>query len=180
MDKIRVGAVSYLNTKPLLFGIHRSPIFEKIELITDYPAKIAESLLDGSIDIGLVPVAIIPKLQEFHIISDYCIGAEGPVASVALFSEQPLEKINRVLLDYQSQTSVYLARILLKHYWKKDVEFLDASEGYQELIKRGHCRSRNRGQGICPANEIPLYIRPGRSLAFFYWSAIHICRLDCQ
>jgi chorismate dehydratase len=135
MEKIRVGAVSYLNTKPLLYGISRSPIAQKIELVTDYPAKIAASLLDGSIDIGLVPVAIIPKMPEFHIISDYCIGAEGPVASVALFSEQPLENVKRVLLDYQSRTSVSLARVLLKHYWKKEVEFIDASEGYQDLIK---------------------------------------------
>src|SRR5690349_15610060 len=113
MEKIRVGAVSYLNTKPLLYGITRSPIAERIELVTDYPAKIAASLLDGSIDIGLVPVAIIPKMHEFHIISDYCIGAEGPVASVALFSEQPLENVKKVLLDYQSRTSVSLARVLL-------------------------------------------------------------------
>lgn len=135
MEKIRVGAVSYLNTKPLLFGINRSPVASKIDLITDYPSKIAGGLLEGSIDIGLVPVAIIPKLPQFHIISDYCIGAEGPVASVALFSEQPLETIKRVLLDYQSRTSVNLARVLLKYYWKKEVEFVDASEGYQDLIK---------------------------------------------
>lgn len=135
MEKIKVGAVSYLNTKPLLYGINREPMAGKIGLVTDYPANIAGRLLDGSIDIGLVPVAIIPRLRESHIVSDYCIGAEGPVASVALFSEQPLERISKVWLDYQSRTSVNLARVLLKHYWKKNVEFLDASEGYQDQIK---------------------------------------------
>ena len=100
MEKIRVGAVSYLNTKPLLYGVSRGAISKKIELITDYPANIAARLIEGSIDVGLVPVAIIPKLEEFHIITDYCIGAEGPVASVGIFSEQPLETVNNVLLDY--------------------------------------------------------------------------------
>lgn len=135
MEKIKVGAVSYLNTKPLLYGISRLPVKDRIELITDYPANIAARLLDGSIDVGLVPVAIIPRLTESHIITDFCIGAEGPVVSVALFSETPIENIKKVLLDYQSRTSVNLARVLLKYYWKKEVAFLDASEGYQDQIK---------------------------------------------
>lgn len=135
MEKIKVGAVSYLNTKPLLYGITRLPVKNRIELITDYPANIAARLLDGSIDVGLVPVAIIPRLTESHIITDFCIGAEGPVVSVALFSETPMENIKKVLLDYQSRTSVNLARVLLKYYWKKELAFLDASEGYQDQIK---------------------------------------------
>jgi chorismate dehydratase len=135
MEKIRVGAVSYLNTKPLLYGIEHLHVMDKIELITDYPASIAAMLLEGSIDVGLVPVAIIPKLAEYYMVTDYCIGAEGPVASVALFSEKPLDEIKNVLLDYQSRTSVSLARVLLKHYWKKEVNFLDAAEGYQQQIK---------------------------------------------
>ena len=56
--KIRVGAVSYLNTKPLLYGIERSPIRRDIDLIIDYPSSIATMLLNDEIDMGLVPVAI--------------------------------------------------------------------------------------------------------------------------
>jgi chorismate dehydratase len=135
MEKIKVGAVSYLNTKPMLYGIERLPIRQKIDLVTDYPAKIAQQLLDGTIDVGLVPVAIIPKLAEHHIVTDFCIGATGPVASVSLFSEVPMEQVKSVLLDYQSRTSVRLARVLLKNYWQKDFELLEATEGYQEQIK---------------------------------------------
>eukprot|EP01035_Chromulina_nebulosa_P066038 gene66038-90362_t len=135
MEKIKVGAVSYLNTKPLLYGIERLPVRDKIELITDYPANIAQQLLDGTIDVGLVPVAIIPRLAEYHIITDFCIGATGPVASVCLFSEVPINEIKSVLLDYQSRTSVKLARVLLKQYWQKDLELLEASAGYQAQIK---------------------------------------------
>ena len=118
-NRIRVGAVSYLNTKPLLYGIKRSAVMDRIDLIEDYPSKIAAMLLNNEIDVGLVPVAIIPKMEASFIITDYCIGAEGDVASVALFSELPLAEIEKVLLDYQSRTSVNLAKVLLKHYWKK-------------------------------------------------------------
>ena len=135
MKKIKVGAVSYLNTRPLLYGIQHLPIIQKIDLVSDYPANIARQLLDDKIDIGLVPVAIIPALETYFIETDFCIGAVGPVASVCLFSEVPIDRIERVWLDYQSKTSVNLARVLLKFFWQKEVVFLDATEGYQHKIK---------------------------------------------
>jgi chorismate dehydratase len=135
LKKIKVGAVSYLNTKPLLYGIKRSAgLMGQAEIVEEYPSKIAGMLVDGSIDVGLVPVAIIPKLGEWHIISDYCIGAEGDVASVCLFSEAPIEKIETVLLDYQSRTSVNLCKILLRHYWKKEVVLEVAKEDFRSHI----------------------------------------------
>jgi len=127
--------VSYLNTKPLLFGIQRSPVLNEIELIIDYPSRIADMLLRDDIDIGLVPVAVIPQLREYHINGDYCIGSDGPVASVCLFSEVPLEAVSTVLLDYQSRTSVQLARVLLKEYWKMDPLLLDAGPDFREQIR---------------------------------------------
>jgi chorismate dehydratase len=132
--KIRVGAVSYLNTKPLLYGLQHHGIYESIELIEDYPANLAKALHDNTIDIGLVPVAVIPSLAESHIISNYCIGATGPVASVCIFSQVPMESITSVYLDYQSKTSVNLARILLKNYWKQDVLLLEAPSNFMDLI----------------------------------------------
>lgn len=132
--KIRVGAVSYLNTKPLLFGIERARVSQRIELLIDYPARIAAMLLKDEIDLGLVPVAIIPLLREFHINGDYCIGSNGNVASVCLFSESPIEKVERVLLDYQSRTSVALARILLKEYWKISPELIDGGKDFRDHI----------------------------------------------
>ena len=131
MDKKwRIGAVSYLNTRPLLLGMEQSPFRESIDLVKSYPAQIAQDLLDDSIDIGLVPVAIMPLLKNPQIVSKYVIGTEGEVASVALFSQVPMDQIEKVYLDYQSRTSVSLAKILLKQHWKKEVEFLIATEGY--------------------------------------------------
>lgn len=130
-----MGAVSYLNTKPLLYGIERSPVRAEIDLIIDHPASIASMLLKDEIDMGLVPVAIIPSMEEYHINGDYCIGSNGDVASVCLFSEQPLDTIDRVLLDYQSRTSVQLARILLREYWKLEPELVDGGKDFRDHIK---------------------------------------------
>lgn len=136
LNKIRVGAVSYLNTKPLLYGIKNHPIFNEIELVEDYPSRIAQALIDGQIDVGLIPVAAITKLPMWHIVGDYCIGCNGEVASVCIFSETPIENVKNVLLDYQSRTSVNLARILLREYWKKDVVFINAAgEDFRKDIR---------------------------------------------
>jgi chorismate dehydratase len=136
LKKIRVGAVSYLNTKPLLYGIKQHPVIDEIELIEDYPSKIAQMLIDDEVDIGLIPVAATLRLKEWYIDSDYCIGSNGAVASVCIFSEVPMEEIRTVYLDYQSRTSVSLARVLLKEYWKQNVEFINASgEDFREQIK---------------------------------------------
>lgn len=108
---------------------------DKIELVEDYPSRIAAMLLNDEIDVGLVPVAIIPKMKESYIITDYCIGAVREVASVALFSEVPMDQIETVLLDYQSRSSVNLAKVLLKEYWKKEVVLQDAKEDFRSEIK---------------------------------------------
>ncbi|MEO5684286.1 MAG: menaquinone biosynthesis protein [Chitinophagaceae bacterium] len=135
MRTIKVGAVSYLNTKPLIYGFQQGLMSQSIEMIQDYPAQVAAMLLNDEIDIGLVPVAIIPKLKEHYIISDYCIGADGAVASVCLFSDVPIESAKEVLLDYQSRTSVRLARILLKEFWKVTPALTDAKADFREHIK---------------------------------------------
>ena len=134
--KIRVGAVSYLNTKPFIYGLEHGPIKDKIELLLDYPSNLVKMLKSDQIDIGLVPVGALPSLGEYHIISDYCIGTEGEVASVAVFSEVPMEQIEQVYLDYQSRTSVLLCKLLFEKYWKKDVKFISTEdESYIDKIK---------------------------------------------
>lgn len=108
---------------------------DEIELVFDYPARVAGMLLNEEADIGLVPVAIIPQLKEYHLISDYCIGAVHPVASVCLFSDVPVNDIQEILLDYQSRTSVALLKILLKEYWNIDPVLINTTEGYLQKIK---------------------------------------------
>lgn len=133
---IRVASVSYLNAKPMLYGIRHHAIAHEIQLVEDYPAKIAQMLINDEVDVGLIPVAATTKLEEWYVVGDYCIGSEGTVASVCIFSEVPMEQIETILLDYQSRTSVNLARILLKEYWKKDVAFVNATgEDFRKQIR---------------------------------------------
>lgn len=132
---IKISAVSYLNTKPFLHGLDISSVKNKIKLTQDTPAQSAQKLLTGEIDIGLVPIAVIPQLKNPQIVSPFCIGANGKVKTVCLFSDVPLEEINTIYLDYQSRTSVLLVQLLMKEYWKRNVTFLPALEGYENSIK---------------------------------------------
>jgi chorismate dehydratase len=131
---IRVGIVNYLNTRPLIFGLQQLHDDGKIELSQQYPSLVAQELIAGKIDIGLVPVAIIPEIKNAKIIGNTCIAANGKVASVGLYSKVPMQEIKKVYLDFQSRTSIQLVQILFKKYWQQDVEFLPAPTNYLELI----------------------------------------------
>jgi chorismate dehydratase len=134
--KVRVGIVSYLNTRPLIYGLKLPPVSGQIELIEDNPARLAEMLKNDEIDLGLIPVAAIPELQEHYLSGDYCIGTEGEAASVCLFSEVPLNEIQKVYLDYQSRTSVALLKWIMKEYWGIHPEIIEAiNEDYRNEIK---------------------------------------------
>ncbi|HRF20071.1 MAG TPA: menaquinone biosynthesis protein [Chitinophagaceae bacterium] len=136
MEKIRVGIVNYLNTKPLIYGLDKPPVANLIELVGDYPSRVAELLIKGEVDIGLIPVAVIPQLPSAHVVGNYCIGTEGEIASVALFSEVPMYEIKKVYLDYQSRTSVALLKYLMKEYWGINPEIVEAvDEDYRKEIK---------------------------------------------
>lgn len=105
-----------------------------MELIVDYPSRLAQDLKSNKIDLALLPVAAIPGIEGARIISDYGIGANGNVVSVAIFSQVPMEEIETVYLDYQSRTSVRLAQLLLENYWGKKVVYKEANEHYIDYI----------------------------------------------
>lgn len=108
---------------------------DEIELTVNYPSILAKQLQEGVIDVALLPVAAISTVPGARIVSDYGIAADGEVASVAIYSQVPVEQVEKVYLDYQSRTSVMLARLLLRDYWKKEVVFEQAPENYIDLIK---------------------------------------------
>ena len=132
--KIKVGAVSYLNTKPLVYAFENGAMANEMELIFDYPSKVAQMLINDEIDLGLIPVAVIPQVQHAQIVSNFCIGATNPVASVCLFSQVPIQDIESVILDYQSRTSVALLKILLKDFWNISPNFIASEIGFEKDI----------------------------------------------
>ena len=133
---VKFSVVSYLNTLPFLYGIQHTPqLAGQISLQLDIPSVCAQKLKDGTVDAGLVPVALLPHLPQYHIISNYCIGAVGKVKSVLLLSHVPLEEIQQVMLDYQSRTSVTLVQILAREYWKITPEFVNTTQGFEATLQ---------------------------------------------
>ncbi|MEZ5007484.1 MAG: menaquinone biosynthesis protein [Chitinophagales bacterium] len=133
MKTYSVSIVNYLNSALFVEGLKT---FDANALILelDTPTNSAQKLLDGAVDIALAPVAILPKLPEHYIVSDYCIGTVGKVQTVKVFSDVPIQEVKRIYLDYQSRTSVQLATLLCKHYWKIEPELLPAYPGFQKDI----------------------------------------------
>lgn len=129
-----ISVVNYYNTTPFIYGLNNSDVLKRIHLQLDIPSVCAQKLKNKQVDIGLVPVAILPELEHYHIISDYCIGTNGVVDSVKLFAHKPLEELTHILLDYQSKTSVTLVQVLNKHFWKKNIDFIAATEGFEKQI----------------------------------------------
>ena len=129
--KYSVSIVKYTNTLPLRYGINNSEVLAEIDLQLDIPAVCAQKLLDNTIDIGLIPVAVIPLLKEYYIISNYCIGSNERVDTVKLYSLVPLEEISTIYLDYQSRTSIMLAKVLCKNFWKINPTFINAEAGFE-------------------------------------------------
>lgn len=111
-SKLRVGAVSYLNTKPLVYQLPE--LAPQIKLCFDYPSRLADRLAHGELDVALIPSIEYFQDPSYSIVSNACIGCRGPVLSVKLFSRVPMDKIRTLALDEGSRTSAALARILLK------------------------------------------------------------------
>ena len=123
MNKIKISAVAYTNTKAFIYGLEHSDIINKIDLSLDIPSDCAAKVISGEVDMGLMPVAAIPLVPNASIVADYCIGSDGAVNSVFIFSDVPVEQIKTLRLDSHSRTSNNLAKVLLKFYWKQEVEF---------------------------------------------------------
>jgi len=109
---IRVGAVNYLNTKPLIEGLTSFAPHASLEL--DLPSRLADRLATGDLDVGLIPVIEYFRAGRYSIVPGISIASRGPVLSVTLFSRVPWSEIRSVALDEGSRTSSALARIILE------------------------------------------------------------------
>jgi chorismate dehydratase len=116
--KLRVALVSYINTRPFTDGLQSVFGPDEIELQLRPPADCGIALRDGLCDLALVPCGSLVDFQNIGLMNDHCIGADGAVDSVFIFSQSPITECDRLLLDEHSRTSNGLARILLREFWK--------------------------------------------------------------
>jgi chorismate dehydratase len=106
---VRLGAVGYLNARPLVYGLERSPRFR---LRFDVPSTCAALLHDGSIDVGLIPSIEYLRGGPYSIVPDLAIASRGPVASVMLYTRLPISDVRSIAMDVSSRTSVALVQVL--------------------------------------------------------------------
>ncbi len=109
--RLRIGAVNYLNTKPLVYGL--SDRLPEAEIIFDLPSRLADRLAAAELDVALVPSIALADHPEWTIVSDACIGCRGPVLSVKVMFRVPPAQVQTLALDEGSRTSAVLAQVLL-------------------------------------------------------------------
>lgn len=121
---VRIGAVDYLNVRPLVAGLDRDPSFE---LRFDPPSLCARLLHDHQIDLGMIPTIAYQHREGYRVVPGAAIASDGPVASVALYTKVPLGKITRIAADTSSNTSVALLRVLSAERFNISPELVPAA-----------------------------------------------------
>lgn len=124
---IALGAVSYLNAKPLLRGV-------SCELIKTTPSKLLSIFESGRVDAALLSLYDILQRPQLQPVNDIAIGCRGPVYSVFLAYEGSLEKIKKIKLDPASHTSNQLIKIILRKFYELDPEFVETHEEKSETL----------------------------------------------
>jgi chorismate dehydratase len=130
---LRLGAVSYLNTKPLVYGLEAQP--DQFALRFDVPSKCATLLHEGTVDLGLIP-AIEYLRGDYRIVPDVSIASDGEVATVAVFTRKPIAAVKTIALDLSSKTSVALTRVLCAKRWRIEPMFTPAEPDLDGMLQR--------------------------------------------
>ncbi|MEW6773664.1 MAG: menaquinone biosynthesis protein [Bacteroidota bacterium] len=131
----KITAVNYLNTFPFRFGLEAfQNILNWTEIDYATPFECAQQLLNGSTNIALAPIAVLAYQPNLQIITNYCLSTNVKVQTVKLYSHQHISHIKSIVLDYQSLSSVSLCKVLMKHYWKKNVEYIQGQKGFENQL----------------------------------------------
>ena len=130
---VRIGAVGYLNARPLTWTLDRAP--ERWQVRYDLPAVCARLLYDGEVDLGLVPSIEYLRSDQYRFVPGVGIGSRGAVASVALFTRRPVEEIRHIALDTSSRTSVTLIRILCTERFRISPEFVPYGPDLAAMVR---------------------------------------------
>jgi chorismate dehydratase len=123
VDKIRAGAVSYLNTRPLVFGIEQGMGADRLVLTYDVPSVLTSRMAAGELDLALLPVIELARIPGLVVVPGLAIGSLGNCRSVYLVARKPLADVRSVALDPESRTSNALARVLFAEAWGTEPSF---------------------------------------------------------
>ena len=130
---VRIGAVGYLNARPLTWALDRSP--ERWRIRYDVPSVCSARLNAGEVDLGLVPSIDYLQSNDYRLVPGVGIGSRGPVASVALFARRPVGEIRHIALDTSSRTSVTLIRVMCRHRFRIEPRFVPHGPDLPAMVR---------------------------------------------
>lgn len=131
---MRVSAISYLNTAPLMWDLEHGSAGKLFDTHYTIPSQCAAELAQGTADIGIIPAAAYATTSGLRIIPQVAIASKGPVRSILLVSRKSLNEIRSVALDSSSLTSVVLTRILFEKYWGGGREFSSQAPDLESML----------------------------------------------
>jgi chorismate dehydratase len=136
MRRLRISAISYLNTAPLMWDFDHGNAGAAFDISYTLPSRCAAQLADGSADIGIIPAAAYATIPDLLILPSVAIAALRAVRSILLVSKVPLEKIQTVALDTSSLTSVALTRILFAKWWGDQKTFTAMEPDLEKMLRQ--------------------------------------------
>lgn len=141
MKRLRISAISYLNTAPLMWdfehlGEGQPNAASNFDISYTVPSRCAAELQQGSADIGIIPAAAYASIPDLAILPSVAIASRRAVRSILLVSKRPLEEIQTVALDTSSLTSVALTKILFAKLWKRESSFSAAAPDLDKMLQQ--------------------------------------------
>jgi chorismate dehydratase len=140
MSRLRVSAINYLNTAPLMWnfdhGSQKEELSKQFEIDYTIPSRCAQMLAEGSVDIGIIPVAAYATIPGLIVLPDVAIASKNSVRSILLVSGKSLDQIHSVALDNSSRTSAALIQVLFAKYWQQDVQVAQADPSLANMLEK--------------------------------------------
>lgn len=134
MRHLRVSAISYLNTAPLMWDFEHGYLGRRFDISYTLPSACARALAEGSADIGIIPAAAYTQIPGLHVLPDVAIASRQTVRSILLVSRMPIDKVRTVALDTSSMTSVALTKILFEKWLGGGRAFTSMAPDVEQML----------------------------------------------
>src|SRR5215472_13700952 len=135
MSALRVSAISFLNTAPLMWDFERGDAGKDFEISYTIPSECAATLMAGTADMGIIPAVTYAEIPGLVILPNIAIAAKDHVRSILLISKKPMEDVRTVATDTSSRTSVALTQVLFAKFFGGHREFTPHSPDVKEMLK---------------------------------------------
>ncbi len=178
MARLRISAISFLNTAPLMWDFDHGERGRDFDISYTLPSGCAEALRTGDADIGIVPVVAYSFIADLRIIPNVAIASKGPVRSILLVCKVPIEDVKTVAADTSSRTSVALARVLLRKWYGGGRKFTASPPDLEAMLAANDAAliigdpalTMNRSRYICYDLAEEWHRRTGKPFVFAFWA----------